>query len=196
MVTKSALETPFWFSQSERLSEKICDEIIESGKALQSETSAVVDAGIHTKQQTNTKIRKSGTAFFPMGHYLEELLMAYVERANNEAWNFRLSQYERIQFGIYKRLGFYNWHADTYYKPNQPIRKLSVTVNLSDPRDYAGGNFEIKNIEGTPLQMPFESLRARGTVIVFPSFLQHRVTEVKRGTRYSLVQWLVGPDFV
>jgi PKHD-type hydroxylase len=43
--------------------------------------------------------------------------------------------------------------------------------------------------------MPLGQLRKRGTVIIFPSFLQHRVTEVKRGTRYSLVQWYNGPEF-
>ena len=76
-----------------------------------------------------------------------------------------------------------------------PFRKLSVTVNLSHPKDYEGGNFEIKNPQGQELKMPLGQLRKRGTVIIFPSFLQHRVTEVKRGTRYSLVQWYNGPEF-
>jgi PKHD-type hydroxylase len=69
-------------------------------------------------------------------------------------------------------------------------------VNLSNPKDYAGGNFEMKNVQEQELKMPMGQIRKQGTVIVFPSFLKHKVTEVTRGTRYSLVQWLNGPDFV
>ena len=69
-----------------------------------------------------------------------------------------------------------------------------LTVNLSDPKDYAGGNFEIRSQTGQEFKL--NQFRLRGTVIVFPSFLKHRVTEVTRGKRYSLVQWLNGPDFV
>ena len=32
----------------------------------------------------------------------------------------------------------------------------------------------------------------KGSLIVFPSFVWHRVCPVKRGTRYSLVIWNLG----
>jgi len=54
----------------------------------------------------------------------------------------------------------------------------------------------MKSVQGQELKMPIGQIRKQGTVIVFPSFLKHRVTEVTRGKRYSLVQWLNGPDFV
>ena len=95
-----------------------------------------------------------------------------------------------------KKGHFYNWHKDVSVNNNTPHRKLSISVNLSDPKDYEGGDLEMKNYWGSQdLKMPTHELRKQGTVIVFPSMLMHRVTEVKKGTRYSLVQWYSGPQF-
>ena len=60
-------------------------------------------------------------------------------------------------------------------------------MQLSDPADYDGGELELKNSTRT-LVAP----RAQGTLIVFPSFLLHRVAPVTRGTRRSLVGWASG----
>jgi PKHD-type hydroxylase len=38
-------------------------------------------------------------------------------------------------------------------------------------------------------------IREKGSVIVFPSFIWHRVTPVTAGTRYSLVNWNLGFPF-
>ena len=196
MVMKSALEVPFWYSRDNRLSAGVCDEIIAEGKRLNILAAGTNKGGVSEATKLDRSIRRSEAAFFPLGNELEVLLKEYVDKANRAAWNFRMAGHEPIQFGMYKRKGFYNWHRDTFYKPNMPIRKLSVTVNLSDPKDYSGGNLLIKNIQDSELDMLMLELRKRGTVIVFPSFLQHRVSEVQGGTRYSLVQWLHGPDFV
>ena len=72
------------------------------------------------------------------------------------------------------------------------MRKLSVSINLSDPNTYEGGQFEMDLGEG-----PFvlEEMNRQGTIIVFPSDTQHRVTPVTKGVRYSLVNWFEGPAF-
>ena len=67
-------------------------------------------------------------------------------------------------------------------------RKLSVTVQLSDPSEYEGGGFEFLECPN-----PDESSRKKGTVLVFPSYLKHRVLPVTKGTRKSLVAWFEGP---
>ena len=72
---------------------------------------------------------------------------------------------------------------------------IANTIKGKTKLNKEGGNFEIKNPAGQELKMPLGQLRKRGTVIIFPSFLQHRVTEVKRGVRHSLVQWYNGPEF-
>lgn len=73
------------------------------------------------------------------------------------------------------------------------VRKLSVTINLTDPNDYDGG--DLKFDYGNHADMETETCldaREQGSVIVFPSFQHHCVTPVTRGTRYSLVLWVLG----
>ena len=53
--------------------------------------------------------------------------------------------------------------------------------------DNDGGDLEL--LYGTE---PQKLAKARGTFIVFPSFMLHRVTPVTRGTRWSLVAWIAG----
>ena len=193
-MIRLAYSVPFWYSKTDRISDEACDEIIELGKQNGLEE-AVIYGATGTAQVNNESIRTSNVSWFSRGHFLESMLQGYATLANLEAWNFIVTDKEQIQFGEYKSGGFYNWHTDSNLNPAVPFRKLSITVNLSHPKDYEGGNFEIKDPNGVPLKMPMGQLRKRGTVIVFPSFLQHRVTEVKKGTRYSLVQWYNGPEF-
>ena len=72
-------------------------------------------------------------------------------------------------------------------------RKLSMVIQLSDPKDYEGGILEIHANEHYP--PPPDELKRRGTIVVFPSFLRHRVIPVTKGVRYSLVAWIEGPHF-
>jgi PKHD-type hydroxylase len=78
------------------------------------------------------------------------------------------------------------------------IRKLSVTVSLSDPSTYDGGNLKFDfgpHHDGARYHV-CEEIRPRGSIIVFPSHVYHQVTPVTRGTRYSLVAWNLGNPFV
>jgi len=68
------------------------------------------------------------------------------------------------------------------------MRKISMVISITDPDTYEGGEFEF--IDGTK-----PDLKPRGSVLVFPSFVRHRVTPVTTGTRYSLVNWFVGNKF-
>jgi len=76
------------------------------------------------------------------------------------------------------------------------VRKLSFTLNLTDPNSYEGGNlmFDLGSHSEKELYECVEA-RPRGSIIVFPSFLQHCVTPIKKGIRYSLVNWMVGRPF-
>ena len=87
----------------------------------------------------------------------------------------------------------YNYHTDTAFGNDKPkemtnTRKLSAVVLLSDPeKDFTGGEFEIFLHGKVPMQ--------KGQLILFPSFLAHKVNEVKSGERRSLVLWVEGPKF-
>jgi PKHD-type hydroxylase len=98
---------------------------------------------------------------------------------------------EAIQYTeYYDNGGHYDWHIDMSagYPLNQ--RKISMTVQLSDESEYDGGNFEImrgREVEQLP--------KGKGNVVIFPSYLLHRITPVTRGVRKSLVLWLGGASF-
>ena len=118
-------------------------------------------------------------------------------------WNFGIDATSDVQYGVYDVGDYYGWHADGFAEPFQKegplkgkIRKLSMCVSLSKPEDYKGGELELdlstpdkKNIEVAPMQ-------EQGSVVVFPSHVQHRVKPVTQGTRYSLVAWFCGNAFV
>ena len=76
------------------------------------------------------------------------------------------------------------------------MRKLSVTVSLSDPKNYKGGDlqFDLSNPKQKNKRIitTIENIKPQGSIVVFPSFLWHRVTPVTKGTRYSLVIWSLG----
>jgi PKHD-type hydroxylase len=102
-----------------------------------------------------------------------------------DLWGFG----ESLQFTKYEApAGKYDSHVDCSL--NASIRKLSIVLQLSDPKDYEGGDFEIIDQND-----PEKLLRSRGTLLAFPSFTMHRVTPVTQGTRYSLVGWITGPSF-
>jgi PKHD-type hydroxylase len=116
--------------------------------------------------------------------------MASVIEAVNPFFQFDLTvMNEGIQFTRYESPGSkYDWHSD--YGPGMTTRKLSLTVQLTDPDDYDGGELEL-NPEGNPLTMD----KVRGRAFAFPSWTLHRVKPVTKGVRHSLVVWVAGPPF-
>ena len=74
------------------------------------------------------------------------------------------------------------------------VRKISLTVNLNEPGDYDGGNLKFDfgaHVDGNQYHECTE-IRPQGSIIVFPGFVNHCVTPVTRGPRYSLVLWSLG----
>lgn len=121
--------------------------------------------------------------------WLFDRLMNYIGIANEEMWGFDLHGLtDSIQYTEYdgSEEGFYNWHIDIGTK-ELSLRKISLVVQLSDPDEYEGGHLEIK--QGSGESRP---TKTKGSVIIFPSYLLHRVTPVTSGTRKSLVLWAGG----
>ena len=189
-----------WYWAAE-LPDKVCAAIIEEGELATKETAKV--AG----KQVREDIRKSDVSWIqPL--WLRNLLWSYTMQANLEAgWNFKISRFETFQYTTYRAPGgHYDWHIDNAFPykdgPNKGlIRKLSLTIQLSDPEDYEGGMFEQrilrKNDEGdlNAITNSLESIKPRGSLLVFPGFVYHRVMPVTKGTRRSLVAWAVGTPF-
>lgn len=149
-----------------------------------------------SENEPNEEIRKSNVAWVELNQdsgWIYDRL-AYITRClNGEFYKFDLYGFsEHLQFTIYEGedLGHYTWHQDWNAKGGAAPRKLSVTMQLSDPDDYDGGELEIFS-GTTPTQCP----REKGIVIAFPSFILHRVAPVTRGIRRSLVVWVCGEAF-
>tara|TARA_B100001057_G_C22531806_1_gene826060 strand:+ start:178 stop:768 length:591 start_codon:yes stop_codon:yes gene_type:complete len=125
------------------------------------------------------------------------MLNHYINKANMDWFGFDLSGVCRyVQHTEYNKGSFYKWHQDSFLgeaKQGMYERKLSFTVQLSDSDAYTGGDLEFMDIPSTPELK--EKLRQKGTVIVFPSFLQHRVTEITEGQRHALVGWREGKQW-
>lgn len=104
----------------------------------------------------------------------------------NKLFTFEVDFFEALQLARYEVGQFYGWHCDL--GPGlMGNRKLSVTVQLSAPDTYEGGDL-ILDDNGRDFVAP----RELGSVTVFPSFMKHKVTPVTKGTRYSLVVWASG----
>jgi PKHD-type hydroxylase len=104
----------------------------------------------------------------------------------NKAYRYHLTGIEPIQIARYPEGCYYGWHIDAGPGANS-ARKLSLSVQLSDPGDYTGGSLEF-------MDTPTRENTGRGTLIVFPSFMTHRVSAVTSGVRQSLVAWVTGSD--
>lgn len=163
------------------------DAIIRIGESLQ-----VGEARI-SGDRLDTDYRDSKTSWlFPneVNGWIFERLTGVILQTNAQWFRFDLTGlYQGLQFTKYEAPSqHYTWHQDS--GPNCGIRKLSLSLQLSDPDDYEGGELEFM-LGADPGR--FE--KKRGLIGFFPSWTLHRVTPVTKGTRYSLVAWVSGPPF-
>lgn len=125
-------------------------------------------------------------------NWLFEKMAALISEMNANHFGFDLwGLAEGFQYTEYHApSGHYHTHVDRMF--GNPVRKLSLSVQLSAPDDYEGGDLQIIT-GGDDDYITIE--RDRGIIAGFPSFQPHRVTPVTKGTRCSLVAWVSGPPF-
>ena len=153
--------------------------------------------------RTDPSIRITDIAFVePDGNEdnkVNELAWDFLNEANTRQFNFKINSFQLVQFARYRDGGHYGWHRDvneSAISPNGEMRKLSLTLCLTDPKEYEGGELQFFNGERPIEQRIINDIQDQGSVIVFDSRDWHRVTPVTKGTRYSLVCWSVGPNFL
>lgn len=168
------------------LSKEECEKIITIGISKNLEIA-------NTKNNNINKTRDSQISWLAPSDdlvWLYQRLTDVITELNNKFFNFDLwGIQEGLQFTNYKApAGKYDSHVDRFY--NGIIRKLSVTIQLSDEKNYDGGDLELL-FEDKPIKMK----RQQGRLVIFPSFVLHRVTPVTHGERNSLVAWVTGNNF-
>ncbi len=122
--------------------------------------------------------------------WIKDLLWPYVQEANRLYFNVDIDGQAEMQFTEYRgeASDHYDWHHDVnWHGQTGSDRKLSITVQLSEADAYAGGDFEFEEVQTTA------NFRSKGTILVFPSYLRHRIHPVTSGSRRALVAWFSGP---
>ena len=191
------LKYDYWFFKK-ALSDEFVDKLVKIGKQRISKI-AITGRELNILKKNSRKklsqkemkdlkkIRKSNIVFMDDPFVYEQL---------NESF----------QFTSYKKNGHYDWHQDSWHETyqnknpnfNNKIRKLSVIISLSDPKDYKGGDvlFSFHN-PNSKKSVPHKinQIKEKGSILVFPSHVWHKVTPVTEGKRYSLVMWVLGPKW-
>lgn len=175
-----------------------CDRVVELGLSARRQDGRLA-GGVEGIDDTGL-LRSSTVAWIPRDGDSEWLFakLEDVARRANRHWGLELSGLEEdLQFTEYAEPGaHYTWHHDGL-DPGVEHRKLSLVVQLSDPRDHRGADLEfIEVVEDYDEEMRREyraSVSPRGTVVAFPAWEYHRVTPLRWGRRRSLVAWLSGP---
>jgi len=176
----------YWFENGFTTQE--IDTIVNGSLEYEFQKAIIMDEG------NTDKFRKSNIKWLPFDSKWEwviDKIMSQVTEANKTIWNFDLkSIIDNIQYTEYEgNGGHYDWHLDI--GPGSiSHRKISITIQLSDPEEYVGGDLQIMTgSEYTTVP------RGKGTVVIFPSFLLHRVVPLTSGNRKSLVLWVGGGHY-
>tara|TARA_R100001015_G_C4632156_1_gene195356 strand:+ start:1553 stop:2143 length:591 start_codon:yes stop_codon:yes gene_type:complete len=194
------LKYTYWYFKSV-LTDKFCKKIIDLAKK---EQKSVAKVGVGT---TDKKTRDS-LVLFLNDPIIYETLGPYIHTANkNAGWNFQWESTEAAQYTEYNKKQHYRWHQDAwdqaYTNVEEPstygkIRKISVSCSLNDSKKYKGGKLQFDL--STPIKkdniVTCEEILPKGSIVIFPSFIWHRVTPVTQGTRQSLVLWNLGNPYV
>ncbi|MDD9877740.1 MAG: 2OG-Fe(II) oxygenase [Magnetovibrio sp.] len=204
LTPEMRLEHPFCIVD-QAFAPALCERVVELGQSIEPMAAEVA------RDPTNS-VRDSTVAWIAQSPdtaaWLYDAVDQLVQATNARLWKWRLSTVESMQFTVYGRDQYYEWHADQRKRPypdDDPrwpglVRKLSVTINLTAGESYDGGDFMVETLNATPddtdrrLRTLTEA-RGLGAAIIFPSHLFHRVTPVTAGTRRSLVGWFLGPPF-
>ena len=148
------LSNYYWYF-SGVLTPRFCDEVIKyanAQKEVMARTGGYGDKKLNQAQVKDLKKKRNSNIVWMNDRWIYKEIQPYVHQANaNAGWNFEWHFSESCQFTKYEKGQFYDWHCDSwdrpYFRQNNPqdpsngkIRKLSVTVTLSDPKDYKGGS--------------------------------------------------------
>ena len=190
---------------------EVCDEIIVNCKENVLEQASIYEyAGTETQlsavkeTRNDPDIRKTSVNFIrDEDNKANKLAWHFLREANKREFRYDLKYFQEVQFAEYQEGDFFDWHQDgTEPDENNEIRKLSLTLVLSDPDTYEGGELQFFN-GGRPMkdmgnisgEQVAKDIKAKGSVVVFDSKDWHRVTPVVKGIRHSIVCWTVGDNF-
>jgi PKHD-type hydroxylase len=199
----------YWYFTN-AIPHRVCDDIITYGNSKKEKIATIgrlTENDLNENSIKDLKKQRDSSVTWLTDLWIWNEIFPYIETANKKAgWNFQLEHPEDFQFTKYKLNQFYDWHCDSWDEPySDPknkttygrIRKLSVSVCLNDGSEYKGGELEFKPLHPNEQKIHVcDQILSKGSLVVFPSFVPHRVKPVTEGERYSLVMWNLGNPFV
>jgi len=150
------------------------------------------NGGTGTVENPNNSIQLRSTKIHWMTNekYKSSLLSIYqeisskVRRINDSIWSYNYNGYQSFQYSEYDVGDHFDWHIDTNQFTGTNIRKVSFSLGLSNKNEYEGGDLILKtSVEENHYKLD------RGDLIVFPSWVLHKVTPVTKGKRRVVVGW-------
>ena len=200
-----------WHIIHNAIDKKTCKKIIDLGK--DSFEPGLADKHLEVKEDEKrihdygiVKDTRSSDVFWIRNvKWVNDLVLPALASANEKAgWKYDISAVEALQLTRYKKGGFYTWHNDgqgchmsahSYddKDPNKYVRKLSMTIILNS--NYSGGDFQFCSYRHREDVVSTPETGGTGSIIVFPAAMDHQVTPITKGIRYSLVGWFIGPPF-
>ena len=176
---------PIWYMG--QIDPSVCDKAMDEFDLLPEKDAVMgVSGELADKNRRSTIIK-----FADSGHWLGEIMFNHVLAANVACqWDYLMSGHENVQYGQYVAGQHYGWHTDTFTLSGVPNeRKISITCLLNDPSEFEGGDFLIR------LYADYKPELKKGSLIAFPSILEHQVLPITSGIRKSAVIWAYGPRF-
>ena len=180
-----------WAYLQNFLNDEECQKIIDHSKKIKSSKGYVKDND--QENVLKNSYRESDLKWLYPDQEIDWLYKKLVDAVNfmnDKYFGFHISHFlESLQFTNYKEgKGFYKKHIDKLH--NDTIRKLSLSIQLTDPNEYEGGDLLLYEDE-----KPQKMGRGKGTLVIFPSYMLHEVTKITKGERNSLVAWVTGDHF-
>ena len=204
-----------WYIFEGALDKKTCNKIKRLAKDNWEDSSVDTSKGVTDEERKtghqgdykpDPKTRISDVSWVT-DQWVYDTIWPFMQEANEKAgWGYHIKAAESMQITRYRKGGFYNFHQDgngdhlsAYNNPTNAfmhghVRKLSMTTLLSD--SYEGGEFQFASYGKEECEISTPEFSKVGSIVVFPSSMEHRVGSVTKGIRYSLVTWFVGPPFV
>ena len=147
------------------------------------ESQKLEEANVGGESNTSNNIRSTKISWIMDKTILLTLKDKILEINKSKNWNYDITDMFPFQYSVYHENDHYDWHVDVgSIHLGQKERKISFSLILND--NYKGGQFIISDVLYKPEQ---------GSAIIFPSnfMFPHEVKTIKKGTRYSIVTWLM-----
>lgn len=180
---------PDWAYLANVFNQQECELIQKIAQKLTLEDASTI-------ANNSTKIRKNMCGWFDSSdsdfEWIYRRLTDAIVALNKQFWNFDLDYIESLQYTVYSNpKDHYSDHVDTLQSYRNHVRKLSFSVQLSDPKSYNGCNLMMRDSDTEYSN----TTREQGAFIAFPSYTVHKVSPLVSGKRISLVGWVCGLPF-